>query len=63
MDLEDINIVLSEINHMEKNKYYADFIHMWNIKIRQMNKQNKTNSQIQKTRLALTEGRGLGRIG
>ena len=59
MDLE--SIMLSEISQTEKNKYYM-FTYVWNLKTKQTNKYNRTetDSQIQRTNLQLPEAREWG---
>ena len=45
---EDLENTLSEINQMEKDKYYND-IYFWNIKLMNIYIKTKTDSQIEKT--------------
>ena len=44
MDLEII--ILSEVSQTEKDKYTYDITYMWNLKSKQRNEYNKTDSQI-----------------
>ena len=58
---EDLENTLSEINQMEKDKYYND-IYFWNIKLMNIYIKTKTDSHIYKTDLWIPKGKG-GRKG
>ena len=54
MDLH--SIMLFEINQIKKDQTPYDFTHMWNLKNKQMNKQNKNKLIDKENRLGVTRG-------
>ena len=60
MDLE--NIILNELNEIEKDKYYMISLNMWNLKnnTNEFVDKTETDSQTQKTNLWLPQGKGGG---
>ena len=55
MDLH--SIMLFEINQIKKDQTPYDFTHMWNLKNKQMNKQNKNKLIDKENRLGVTRGK------